>query len=41
VQVLKREGSAVAGTSAGAVEETVVEEEEETARAGQIIMRGE
>lgn len=40
-QVLKREGSAVAGTSAGAVEETVVEEEEETARAGQIIMRGE
>jgi hypothetical protein len=41
LEVLEREGPAVAGTSAGAVEETVEEEEEDTIRAGQIIMRGE
>ena len=40
IEVLEREGEAVAGTSAGAVEERAEEEEEEPPTVGQIIMRG-
>lgn len=41
-EVLERQGDAVAGTSAGAAEETAEEaEEEETPTVGQVIMRGE
>jgi hypothetical protein len=40
-EVLERQGSAVAGTSAGAVEDAVEEEEEEEPiQAGSVIMRG-
>lgn len=41
IEVLEREGEAVAGTSAGAAEEMAEEEEEEPPTVGQIIMRGE
>ena len=41
IEVLEREGEAVAGTSAGAAEERAEEEEEEPPTVGQIIMRGE
>ena len=40
IEVLEREGSAVAGTSAGAVEATVEEDEAEVPMAGSVIMRG-
>jgi hypothetical protein len=40
-EVLEREGHAVAGTSAGAVEEMAEEDEEEPPTVGQIIMRGQ
>lgn len=40
-EVLEREGEAVAGTSAGAVEEAADEDDEEPPTVGQVIMRGE
>jgi hypothetical protein len=40
-EVLEREGSAVVGTSAGAVEETVEESKDDPTRVGSVIMRGE
>jgi hypothetical protein len=39
-EVLEREGDAVAGTSAGAVEATVEEDAAEVPMAGSVIMRG-
>jgi hypothetical protein len=40
IEVLEREGDAVAGTSAGAVEATVEEDAAEVPMAGSVIMRG-